>query len=271
MTQADLLDARAAWAGAHGLPIFLALLALLLMSLWAAARALRQAGAGRPRGSPTSWPHGAARWLVGWAVVALCGATLVELAEQLRDGDILARLDMVFNAALYANLPEPALQAFGALTHLGDTATLTVLCIGIALALTAAGRLGLALGWVLAVAGNGLLNEGLKQYFGRVRPLQFLGGVLERGYSFPSGHSSGSLVAYGMLAYLAWRVLPVRLHLPAMMVAVTLAWTVGASRSFLGVHFASDIAAGFALGAAWLTLCIMGMEIARSLQKRSTA
>jgi undecaprenyl-diphosphatase len=271
MTPAALLDARAAWAGAHGLPIFLAVLAVLLMSLCAADRAMRQAGAGRPRGSSTAWPSGAVRWLAGCAIVALCSATLVELAEHLRHGDTLARLDLVFNAALYANLPEPALLAFGAMTHLGDTATLTVLCIGIALALAAAGRRGLALGWVLAVAGNGLLNQGLKQFFGRVRPLQALGGVLERGYSFPSGHSSGSLVAYGMLAYLALRVLPVRWHLPAMMVGVALAWTVGASRCFLGVHFASDVAAGFALGAAWLTLCIMCMEIARSLQQRSTA
>lgn len=267
MTQ---LQERAAWAGTHALPIFLVLLALML-ALLAAGRALRRAGAGRSPSGPRAWPRGAPPLLAGGTVVALGSVTLVELAQRLRHGDTLAGLDMAFNAALQASLPGPALQAFGALTHLGDTATLTVLCIGIALALVAAGRRGLALGWVVAVAGNGLLNHGLKQCFGRVRPLQTAGGVLESGYSFPSGHSSGSLVAYGMLAYLALRVLPVRWHLPAMMVAVAVAWTVGASRSFLGVHFASDIVAGFASGVAWLALCITGMGVARALQRRSVA
>jgi undecaprenyl-diphosphatase len=271
MTPATLLEERAAWAGAHALPIFLALLALLLLTLWAAAQAVRRAGAGRSPGWPRASLPLAAPLLIGGTVVALGAVTLEELAEHLRHGATLVRLDVAFNAALHASLPAPALQAFGALTHLGDTATLTGLCIGITLALVAAGQRGLALGWVVAVAGNGLLNQGLKQFFGRVRPLQAAGGAFEGGYSFPSGHSSGSLVAYGLLAYLALRVLPLRWHLPAMMVAVALAWTVGASRSFLGVHFASDILAGFASGAAWLALCITGMEVARSLQRRSAA
>ena len=200
--------------------------------------------------------------------MALGSLTLVALAGQLRLDATVVQLDMAFNAALHASLPGPALQVFGMLTHLGDTATLTVLCIGIALVLVAAGRRGLALGWVVAVAGNGLLNNALKQFFGRVRPLQASGGVLETGFSFPSGHSSSSLVAYGMLAYLGLRVLPVRWHLPAVMAAVALAWTVGVSRSFLGVHFASDIIAGFASGAAWLALCITVIGVTGALQRR---
>ncbi len=274
MTPVTLLEQRAAWAGAHALPIFLVLLTLLgllVLAVWPAGRTLRQAGAGRLPNWTRAWPVGAARLLPVGTVVALGGVTVVELAEHLRHGVTLARLDLVFNAALHTSLPGWALQAFGALTHLGDTATLTALCIGIAGALVGAGRRGLALGWVVAVAGNGLLNQGLKQFFGRVRPVQAAGGVLESGYSFPSGHSSGSLVAYGMLAYLALRVLPPRWHLPAMVVAVTLAWTVGASRCFLGVHFASDVLAGFASGAAWLALCITGMEVVRSMQRPPAA
>ena len=158
---------------------------------------------------------------------------------------------------------------FAALTRLGDTATLTVLCIGVALALGVTGRRGLALGWVAAVAGNALLNTTLKRIFERVRPLHEGGLVLEHGFSFPSGHSSGSLVAYCMLAYVAVRVLPPRWHLPAACTAVALALTVGASRVFLRVHFVSDVLAGFASGAAWLVVCVGSVELARWYRGRS--
>jgi undecaprenyl-diphosphatase len=66
-----------------------------------------------------------------------------------------------------------------------------------------------------------------------------------------------------MLAYLALRLLPLRWHLPSLFATVTLALTVGASRLFLGVHFASDVIAGFASGTAWLALCITSIEYIR--------
>ena len=116
---------------------------------------------------------------------------------------------------------------------------------------------------MLAIAGNGLLNTGLKQSFGRLRPAHLQGYLAEPGLSFPSGHSSGAVVAYGMAAYLALHLLPARWHLPAMLLAVALAFNIGASRLVLQVHFASDVLAGFASGSAWLALCITGLAAAR--------
>lgn len=113
------------------------------------------------------------------------------------------------------------------------------------------------------MAGNGALNIALKQVFGRIRPTHLEGFGLAQGFSFPSGHSSGSVVAYGMLAYLALRLLPARWHLPALMAAVALAFTVAVSRVFLRVHFASDVAAGIASGATWLAVCITSIELAQ--------
>jgi membrane-associated phospholipid phosphatase len=196
---------------------------------------------------------------------------LAELAAQLNAGEILGRADQALTDALRTSVPRPALQVFAALTHLGDTATLTGLCIGIAIALIALGRCWLALGWVAAVAGNGLLNHTLKQIFARVRPLHTDSFVLEQGFSFPSGHSSGSVVTYGMLAYVALRLLPARWHLPTVLAAVGLAFTVGASRIFLRVHFASDVIAGFASGAAWLAVCVTSIELARWWRRQRTA
>lgn len=192
------------------------------------------------------------------------------LASALTPGSLLIRFDQAVADALRANLAPWALQVFATLTHLADTAALTVLCVVGTLVLVARRRRGLALAWLLAIAGNGVLNQSLKRLIGRVRPLDPEGALLAQGLSFPSGHSSGAVVAYGMLAYLALRFLPKAWHLPVLVAALVLAFTVGISRVVLRVHFASDVAAGFASGSAWLALCITSAELVRgSRGKRS--
>jgi undecaprenyl-diphosphatase len=62
-------------------------------------------------------------------------------------------------------------------------------------------------GWVAAVAGGGLLDLALKRVFHRTRPTCDVPLLTAKGWSFPSGHAMGSLVAYGMLAYLLVREL----------------------------------------------------------------
>ena len=68
---------------------------------------------------------------------------------------------------------------------------------------------------------------------------------------------------YGMLAYVAVRTLPVRWHLPAVLSAAAIAFTVACSRVFLRVHFPSDVVAGMASGLAWLMVCIVSIESSR--------
>ena len=200
---------------------------------------------------------------VGSAVLLGGVLVFVLLASALTPGSPMIRFDQVLSDASRANLAPWALQLFAALTHLADTATLTVLCTVGTLVLLARHQRGLALAWVLATAGNGVLNQRLKTLIGRVRPLDREGDLLAQGLSFPSGHSSGAVVAYGMLAYLALRLLPKAWHLPVLVAALALALTVGISRVVLRVHFASDVAAGFASGSAWLALCITGAELMR--------
>ena len=200
---------------------------------------------------------------IGSAVMLAGILVFVLLASALTRGSPLIRFDQAISDALRANLAPRALQAFAALTHLADTTTLTVLCVVGTLMLVARRQRGLALAWVLAIAGNGILNRSLKQLIGRVRPLDPEGALRVQGLSFPSGHSSGAVVAYGMLAYLALRLLPKAWHLPVLIAALALAFTVGISRVVLRVHFASDVAAGFASGSAWLALCITCAELVR--------
>lgn len=200
---------------------------------------------------------------IGSAVMLTGVFVFVLLASALTQGSPLIRFDQTVSDALRANLAPRALQVFAALTHLADTATLTVLCVVGTLVLVARHQTGLALVWVLAIAGNGILNQSLKQLIGRVRPFDPEGALLASGLSFPSGHSSGAVVAYGMSAYLALRLLPKAWHLPVLVAAMVLAFTVGISRVVLRVHFASDVAAGFASGSAWLALCISSFELMR--------
>ncbi|MDD5029800.1 MAG: phosphatase PAP2 family protein [Rhodoferax sp.] len=200
---------------------------------------------------------------IGGAVILASGIVFALLASALTAGSPLIRFDQAISDMLRASLSPLTQQVFAALTHLAGTATLTVLCLIGTLALLARHEPGLALAWVLAIAGNGWLNQGLKQMVGRVRPLDPEGSVLAQGLSFPSGHSSGAVVAYGMLAYLALRLLPKAWHLPTLFMALALAFTVGISRVVLRVHFASDVAAGFASGAAWLALCITCVTLVR--------
>jgi membrane-associated phospholipid phosphatase len=266
---AELLAQWALWAGQHALPLFFVMLALILAATCACWWTLRRYTV--PRRQSTNLPTlpMGLRIAVGFALILVGAGVFAELAGQLDAGEELGRADQALADALRTSVPPPALQVFAALTGLGDTATLTGLCIGIAIALIALDRRWLALGWVVAVAGNGVLNHTLKQIFARVRPLDPDGFVLEQGFSFPSGHSSGSVVAYGMLAYVALRLLPARWHLPTVVAAVALAFTVGASRLFLRVHFASDVIAGFASGAAWLAICVTSIELTRWYRQRT--
>jgi len=262
--ESRLVVQGAAWAGGHALSLLVVILALLLAATATGWWAWRRAAA---PGSMDRWRLSVSiDWRTAFGLgLMLSGALFfAALAGQLHPGQAMGQADQAFTLALRASAPPAALQAFAALTHLADTATLTALCIAVALALVVFGRRLLAVGWVAAVAGNGLLNETLKWVFGRGRPLDPDALGLAQGYSFPSGHSSGAVVAYGMLAYLALRLLPGRWHLPALLVATALAITVGASRLFLRLHFASDVAAGFASGAVWLVLCVTTLEFLRT-------
>lgn len=261
--RADIDPATLALAselGRHALlayAVALALLPLAVAAVWVAAR--RWMGPRGTSGPPT------ARWLalpltVGFVAVVAAVWAFAELAEVVDADHAFGAFDVALSAAIGSSMPVAALQAFAWLTHLGDPVLLTVLCVAVAAALLARGRRRLALAWVLAVGGNALLNVTLKGVFERVRPLRLPGLEQVSGWSFPSGHSSGAVVAYGMLAYVLMRTLPPRWHVPVVMLATALALSIGCSRIFLQLHFASDVAAGFASGFSWLTICIGACE-----------
>jgi len=115
--------------------------------------------------------------------------------------------------------------------------------------------------WVVGVAGVGLCVRLIKHSVGRERPE--VRWVLEQGYSFPSGHSAGTLVCYGLLA---WLWLSMSRHAPprgVVPLTVAVVLSVGMSRVVLGAHYVSDVLAGWLLGLAWLSLVIAAADMAR--------
>jgi membrane-associated phospholipid phosphatase len=268
MSHVSLLDA-ASYAGAHALAIYGALLVLVTGTTWLVARALMpdrggQAAAPEPL-SPVSL---LLRFAAGFAFIVGGAMLFAEIAEELHTEQTLGQLDEAFIVAMIEHVPDLALRAFYLITFVGNRETLITLGIAVAVGLVALRRRGLALGWALAMLGNAALNPTLKQIFERARPVHPTQWLTEEGFSFPSGHSSGSVIAMGMLAYLAVRLLPRRWHVPVWIAAVALAFSVGASRIFLRVHFPSDVLAGFASGAAWLTVSIVSIELARWARRR---
>ena len=113
-----------------------------------------------------------------------------------------------------------------------------------------------AAGFLLCLAGEAILNLGLKTLFERSRPELFQV-VAEAGYSFPSGHAMMSICLYGMVVFLITRhIRSWHWRLVVIIFALVLVATIGVSRVYLGVHYPTDVVAGFFAGGSWLALCI---------------
>ena len=207
-----------------------------------------------------------ARWVMLAAMGAsaftlvLAGSAMAELAESGRAGGEWGALDDALAAGLRAQADTAVLRWFAAVTHLGDTWVLAAVTAAVAVLLWVRQHRLLATGWLVAMAGNGALTRILKDVFERVRPEHVHGIAQANGFSFPSGHSSASMVAYAMLAYLATRLLPRPWHVPAVMLAGALIFTTGWSRIVLQVHYASDVLAGWLLGGTWMLCTVLIME-----------
>ena len=109
--------------------------------------------------------------------------------------------------------------------------------------------------FVLTCLGGVILNQGLKLVFVRPRPRLWTPLVVEHSYGFPSGHALGSLVLYGFLAVLLADRYP-RYRVGIYSIASLISGAIGLSRLFLGVHYPTDIIAGYAVGFVWLTTCV---------------
>jgi len=188
----------------------------------------------------------------------------VDLAEDVVTEDPLVRFDQAV-VTLLRYLVTPTLTTFFLIVTTAASAEMLTV-VGVLVTVSyALRRRWLHVGtWLAALAGGAVLNQLLKALFTRPRP-SFVDPLLsESGYSFPSGHAMLSLVVYGVLAYFVvldlrtWRA-----RIAVVFGTTLLVLLVGFSRMYLGVHYFSDVVAGYAAGGVWLSALITGMETVR--------
>ena len=212
-------------------------------------------------------------WLkrMGWgeAVLLLAALFLVivahaflELADDVGEGDTQQFDEWALRSLRRADDPAvpigPAwLREVGVdFTALGSIAVLLVFTAAVVGFLLLQRKRRMALLVTVAVAGGMLLNTGLKQVFARDRPsvVPHLREVTTP--SFPSGHAAASAVVYLTLgALLAGYVKGRYTRAYVLTVAMALTVIVGASRVYLGVHYPTDVLAGWSVGLMWALLC----------------
>jgi len=205
--------------------------------------------------------------LLSMAIAIMACVGFVEIADEIGIGEDLEQFDTALSAALSQHASEQQLRIFAAVTDLGDKRFLIPLTAVIAALMLFRRRWVLAITWLVVTAGGGLLNVVLKAIFERSRPEHLHGFASAHGWSFPSGHSSGAFIVYGLLAYLIVIHSTPRWHLPVAAIAMMLIVCVGFSRVILQVHYFSDVLGGYAFGAAWVAAWIAGLEAFRRRQQ----
>jgi undecaprenyl-diphosphatase len=210
--------------------------------------------------------------LAALAAVAGLLFAFVELVGDVAEGDTTA-----FDRAVLLALRNPAdlsdpigpwwLEVmFEDLTSLGGTSVLTLITLAALGYLLMDGKRAAALLVAVSVGGGTLLSTLLKLGFERPRPDLVAHHVDVFTASFPSGHAMLSAVTYLTLGALLARVQARRRHkIYLLALAAFMALLIGFSRIYLGVHWPTDVLAGWAAGAAWALLCWL---VALWLQRR---
>jgi undecaprenyl-diphosphatase len=169
--------------------------------------------------------------------------------------------DASIRDAIHAWASPPLTFAMRGVTWFGSSLCLSGLAALVVCLLVARGRTRAAIVLVVASAGAEALDQVLKFVFQRARPQAFFDFVHPIGYSFPSGHSIASCCFYGVLAAILAARQPSRaLRAAIWTVAALLALGIGFSRIYLGVHYPSDVLAGYAAALVWLGAVRAGYE-----------
>lgn len=212
----------------------------------------------RFRQSPASMRHAAANVVVS----VVSGALFLLLWSTIASSERILAIDATAFEIAMSLHSDWLTRIVASITWIGNSSTLTVLSLAVGFWLARVGSRRRLVAFGAAMALGALLNVALKTSVQRVRPGVFEHLVSASGYSFPSGHSMGSMLFFGSLGYVlavtldahrAWRAL-------AVVSCLGCAVAIGLSRVYLGVHYFSDVMGGFAAGICWIGICIAATE-----------
>ncbi|MEN3971235.1 phosphatase PAP2 family protein [Sphingomicrobium sp. XHP0235] len=210
--------------------------------------------------------------LVGFMISTLVLFGLAVLAEEILEGDSFAFDQTIISGLRLATDPAQAIapgwvtSAMIDITAMGGGTILSFVTIFAVGYLLAIGRQRIALFVAAVIVTGAILTDLLKSLFSRARPDLVPHLVEVHSLSFPSGHSMNSALVYLTLAALVARTRTdtgVRIYL--MSAALLLTFLVGVSRVYLGVHWPTDVLAGWGVGALWAALASL---IAKRLQEK---
>jgi membrane-associated phospholipid phosphatase len=150
-----------------------------------------------------------------------------------------------------------------AVSAVGSGRVYTVLFTGVVLWLLWRRLPRLAMFVAVTPLGSGLLNGTVKTLVDRARPVLPEPVAHAPGFSFPSGHAQSAMVSYCVLLLVFLPVLRGVWRRVAVAVSLVMVLLIGFSRVALGVHYVSDVLAGYALGAAWVAAMVASFNIMR--------
>ncbi len=190
---------------------------------------------------------------------SLCAAVLAIvsfawIAHEMREGDT-TQFDLVVRTWVHQQASPGLTRAMVLISGLGARGLLVALILAMAIFLVVRWRRA-AMWLLISMAGALVLDLTLKHAYHRPRPTPFFGS-LPHSYSFPSGHALLSFCFYGVLAgLLTARLRPPVLQAVVWAAAGVLIVAIGVSRIYLGVHYPSDVIAGYLAAAVWVSTII---------------
>jgi len=178
--------------------------------------------------------------------------------------DAILTADLWFENMLFSIRTPFFLDVFNWITVLGSTVVVATVTAIVVIILLFSQRFKIyTTGLIATVIGASATSYILKILIDRVRPSGLIPSAIETSSSFPSGHATLSVALYGFLAYLLCKIYPKNTVLISTL-ATLIILAIGFSRLYLGVHFPTDILAGYIFGGVWLLIGIKIMTLLKT-------
>lgn len=202
-------------------------------------------------------------------ILGTCTWVFVSIAKDF-EAEHIHQFDYSIIQYVQGFISEPITNLVLKITFLGSSIGIAIITFVFSLILVLFRKYLLGIYLLMSVAvGYVGLNTVLKHIFQRERP-SILRLVEEHGFSFPSGHSMGSMVLFGSLLFIVFKLSKsASVRVIGVIAALTIILIIGLTRVYLGVHYPTDIVGGYTAGIVWLTISVvMFNQIEKRTQKQ---